>query len=62
MRNASNGVLARRRRMIDRYCANCRHLKKGAKNRYECDLCGVKVRCPFFATCAEFEAKGKDER
>ena len=48
--------------MIDRYCANCRHLKKGVKTRYECDLCGVNVRCPFFATCAEFEAKGKDER
>lgn len=48
--------------MIDRYCANCRHLKKGGKTRYECDLCGVKVRCPFFATCAEFEAKGKGER
>ena len=62
MRNASNGGLARRRRMIDRYCANCRHLKKGVKTRYECDLCGVKVRCPFFATCAEFEAKGRNER
>ena len=48
--------------MIDRYCANCRHLKKGVNTRYECDLHGTKVRCPFFATCAEFEAKGKDER
>ena len=45
--------------MIDRYCANCRHLKKGAKTRYECDLRGTKVRCPFFATCDEFEAKKK---
>ena len=48
--------------MIDRYCANCRHLEKGAKTRYECGLHGTKVRWPFFATCAEFEAKRREER